>query len=149
MRCLTILAFWMLAAMPATHAGDTNAVNFYLQLVRGTDNDRPPAAGARRLGPKLSGSLHSVFKWAHYWEINQQAIAVAPGARKQVVLSKERSVEIDLRQANKQRTTAFSNNKSVSSITQPASETMTIIGADRDTKSAWFVVVRRDKPSID
>ena len=24
---------------------------------------------------------------------------------------------------------------------------MTIIGADRDAKSAWFIVVRRDKPA--
>lgn len=37
----------------------------------------------------------------------------------------------------------------VSSTTQPVGETMTIMGTDRDTNSAWFVVVHRDKPPGD
>jgi hypothetical protein len=28
----------------------------------------------------------------------------------------------------------------------PAGDAMTLIGGDRDQKSAWFIVVRRDKP---
>jgi hypothetical protein len=31
---------------------------------------------------------------------------------------------------------------------EPVSESMTLIGGDRDQSSHWFIVVRRDKPSM-
>jgi hypothetical protein len=105
--------------------------------------------GAKAIGPKLAKSLHSVFRWKHYWEISRQEVAMAAGTKAKVVLSQERTVEIDLSQSNRRTVTAFSDNKAVGSTTQPAGNAMTIIGADRDANSAWFVVVRRDKPTID
>jgi len=34
-------------------------------------------------------------------------------------------------------------------LTQPANKTMTIIGGMAESDNSWFVVVRRDKPSIE
>jgi hypothetical protein len=58
-------------------------------------------------------------------------------------------IEINLSKPLKRSVTTISNNKPVCSTTQPVGNTLTIIGADRDKKRAWFVVVRRDKPSVD
>ncbi len=79
-------------------------------------------------------------------------MAVASGTKINVTLSKARTVEIDLtqrKQRKQRKITAFSDDRPVRLITRPAGEVMTIIGGDRDSKTAWFVVVRRDKPSVD
>ena len=122
---------------------------YYVQLIRGNDEEQPAVPGAKAIGPKLSKSLHAVFRWKNYWEISRQEVSVAAGAKAKVVLSKERTVEIDLSQRNKRTVTAFSDRKPVGSTTKQAGNAMTIIGADRDVRSAWFVVVRRDKPQIE
>jgi hypothetical protein len=124
-------------------------VTHYVQLIRGNNEQQPPAPGAKPVGPKLSKSLQTVFRWNNYWEITRQEVVVVAGTKTKVVLTKERAVEIDLTQPMKRTVTAISNNKSIGSTTQPSGNFMTIIGADRDPKSAWFVVVRRDKPTLE
>jgi hypothetical protein len=122
---------------------------YYVQLVRGNDEAQPPVSGAKAIGPKLSKPLSSGFRWKNYWEINRQEVAIAAGAKTKVALSKERAVEVDLSEPTKSTVTAFSNDNPVCVTTEPASKAMTIIGAERGQRSAWFVVVRRDKPSGD
>jgi hypothetical protein len=147
-RWIYLCALALLGSSVALSAPEER-LTYYVQLIQGNDEDQPPAPGAKAIGPKLSKSLHSVFRWKRYWEISRQEVAVAAGARTKLVLSKERIVEIDLSQPKKRKVTAISKNKPICSTTQPAGEAMTIIGADRDTRSSWFVVVRRDKPSVD
>jgi len=141
-----LLAFATFASTLA-QAGAEEKVVYYVQLIHGNDEDRPPTAGAQLVGPKLSKSLHSVFRWKNYWEVRRQEVSMVPGLRTSVVLSKERRVEIDLSQAKKRKVTALSQGNPVCTSTQPTGKLMTIIGADQDTNTAWFIVVRRDKPA--
>lgn len=145
--CWLVLAVF--ASSLALGAPPPEKRTYWVQLIRGNDEARPPAPDAKPIGPKLSQSLHSVFRWRRYWEVARQEVSVAAGTRTRVVLSKERSVEIDLTQPDKRKVTAFSDQKPVASSTRPFGEALTIIGADRDKRSAWFVVVRDDKPSND
>lgn len=147
-RSLLLLALVVLAS-GVSYGAQTEKLVYYVQLVRGNDENQPPAPGAKAIGPKLSESLHQVFRWKHYWEISRQEVTVVAGGKSTVHLSKERTVEIDLSQPKKRMITARSNKKIVSSTTQPINDAMTIIGAERDMKSAWFVVLRRDKPTTD
>ena len=119
---------------------------YYVQLVRGTDEEAPPPVGSRRIGPKLSETFHAVFRLRNYWELDRQQVALLPGQRVKVRLTPEREVEIDLRRPELRRVTAFQNGEAVDRIVRPSGEAKTIIGGKRDSKSAWFVVVRRDKP---
>ncbi len=144
--CLLALA---LLASNLVFSASEEKVTFYVQLIRGIDENKPPAPGAQRVGPKLARGLHSVFKWKSYWEINRQEVTMPVGGKTKVVLSKERAVEIDLTRPNKRKVTAISDNKPLASATQSVGKTMTVIGANRDSQTAWFIVVRRDKPSID
>jgi hypothetical protein len=139
---LLVLAGFALAAMGRAEEG---AITFYVQLIRGTDDEQAPAPGSKRVGPKLAETFHAVFKWRHYWEISRKEVAVTPGHRAKVQLSSERAVIIDLTDPKKRKVTAFQNGQLVERTSRPVGDAMTLIGGDRDRQSAWFIVVRRDK----
>lgn len=126
---------------------DGEKVTYYVQLVRGGNDATPPEPGARRIGPKLSARFRPVFKWEHYWEIHRQEVALAGGQKANLRLNPERTVAIDLTNPAKRKVTAYQSGKLIACTTHPASETMSIIGGERDRNSAWFIVVRRDKPT--
>jgi len=126
--------------------GQDQPITYYVQLIRGTDSEKPPAPESKRVGPKLKETFGSVFRWKHYWEMSRREIAVSGGQRKLVNLNKERSVEIDLADSNRTKVTAFRNGKAMDRTVKPRGQGMTLIGGDRDSDSIWFIVVRRDKP---
>ncbi len=139
---LAVFAF----ALTGVARAQEHATTYYVQLVRGTDSEQPPQAGSRRVGAKLTGTFCGALKWKGYWEICQREAQVAPGRTAKVRLSNGREVEIDLTQQGKRAVTAFQNGKLLDRTIAPMGEAMTLIGGDRDRKSAWFIVVRRDKP---
>lgn len=143
------VALALVAVVPAWGGPANKAqhpVMYYVQLIRGNDSDKPPTLGNKPAGPKLDTQLRAVFKWKSYWEVNREDVKVVPGQKTKVRLSKDRDVEIDLTEAGKRKVTAFQNGKALECTTRPLGESMTIIGGDRDPKSVWFIVVRRDKP---
>ncbi len=139
------LAFSLFAFTGAARAAD-QAKQYYVQLIRGTDSDRPPQAGARNVGPKLSETLRCALKWTNYWEICQREVEVLPGRTTRVRLNSDREVEIDLRKPGTRTVAAFQSGQLVDRTSTPLGEAMSVIGAKRDEKSVWFIVVRRDKP---
>jgi len=140
---MLMLAAFALA--PEAGAGQAATI-FYVQLILGTDTDGPPAPGCKSVGPKLAGTFRPVFRWKGYWEINRQQVAVLPGQKSRVRLGNGREAEIDLSHPRERRVAAFQNGHLVDRTISPAGDALTIIGENRDTKSVWFIVVRRDKP---
>jgi hypothetical protein len=139
---LVVVAF----AVAGGAGAQERAVTYYIQLIRSSDSEQPPQAESRRVGTKLAGTFCGVLKWKDYWEICQRKAEVIPGRATMVWLSNGREVEIDLSRRGKRTVTAFQNGRLVDRTIVPAGEAMTLIGGDRDQKSAWFIVVRRDKP---
>jgi hypothetical protein len=137
------IAFILNGTPPAEHQSNT----FYVQLVRGNNDDAPPEPGSRPVGMKVARHLRSALNWKNYWEVDRRQVAVCSGKTTRVCLSKEREVEIDLSNHNRRKVTAFENGKVVQRILRPVGEGMTLIGGERDAASAWFIVVRRDRPS--
>jgi hypothetical protein len=119
---------------------------FYVQLVRGTETTQPPVPGCKQVGAKLAGTFRPVFKWKSYWEMHRQQVALVPGQATRVRLGNGREAEIDLRNPKERRVAAFQNGQLVDRTISPPGEAMTSIGGNRDGKSVWFIVVRRDKP---
>ena len=140
---ILVLVAWALAGEARAGPGGTT---FYVQLIHGTDVDRPPVPGCKCVGPRLAGTFRPVFKWKSYWEMNRQQVALVPGQATRVRLGNGREAEIDLRNPKERRVAAFQNGQLVDRTISPAGEAMTIIGGNRDGKSMWFIVVRRDKP---
>ncbi len=139
-----------LAPLPgATAAGveKLEKVTYYVQLIRGCNDAKPPVPGSTSIGPKLSAHLRPVFAWTNYGEIARKEVQLTAGQKARVRLSKEREVEIDLTTKGKRIVGAFSRGELVSRTTRPIGQRMTVIGGDRDKETAWFIIVRREKPS--
>ena len=141
------LVLLAVVGLNAASAAEAEKTTFYVQLIRGNNDEKPPVADAKRIGPKLSKQLQPVFAWKSYWQVNRLEVPLASGQKTKVQLSKEREVEIDLTHPDKRTVIIYAQGKEVSRITRPVGEAMSIGGGDRDGKSGWFIVVRRDKPS--
>lgn len=152
MSIRAVLIFSVLSSLFAPMIKDARAdedrrqIQYYVQLVRGNDSAKPPSPEAKPIGPKLSKQFRVLFKFQNYWEMRRVQVKLGSGEKAKVRLTKEREVEIDLTQAGKRRVTAFWEGKSHGTVSGPIGDRMTITGGDRDTGSAWFIVVRRDPP---
>src|SRR5262245_39721877 len=100
----------------------------YAQVIRGTDEEKPPQAGWKPVGPKLSQRLCPKFRWKHYWEVNRQEIGVLPGRSVRLKLTPEREIEIDLAGSGESEIRLYSAGKLVRKSRQPAESQMTIMG---------------------
>jgi hypothetical protein len=144
---LAIIAAAMVGLAGLASAADKPMV-YYVQLIRCSDQDRAPEPGSRRIGPKLTERFECVFRCKTYWEISQEKLEVMPNRSARVRLRNGRDVEIDLKQPGKRRVATFYNGRLIDRTVEPTGENMTLIGGDRDQASHWFIVVRRDKPSL-
>jgi hypothetical protein len=144
-RFASMLAVAAFAVAGAVRAQE-RAVTYYVQLIRSSDSEQPPQAESKRVGTKLARAFRGVLKWKNHWEICQRKAEVIPSRATMVWLSNGREVEIDLSRRGKRTVTAFQSGRLLDRTIMPAGDAMTLIGGDRDQKSAWFIVVRRDKP---
>ena len=128
--------------------GPGQPVVFYAQLIRATDRDIQEV-GWRPIGPKLSTRLCPKFRWKNYWEVNRQILNVPAGQKTRVRLNADREVEIELRNAGDSEIRLFTAGKVVHKTHQSPQEKMSIIGGARENDDSWFVVIRRDKPTIE
>lgn len=128
-------------------AADANGGTYYIQLVRGTVENQPPAADARPIGTKVTRCFQPVFKWGHYWEMNRREIVLPAGLVTRIQLSPERVVEFDLTEPGRRKVKTFEGAKPVCSVVNQAGDRMSIVGGERVANSSWFIVVRRDKPA--
>lgn len=129
------------------HGAEVNGGTYYIQLVRGTVENTPPAADARPIGPKVARCFQPVFKWGYYWEMNRREVVLPTGRVTRVQLSPERAVEFDLTDPAKRRVKTFEGAKPVCSAVHAAGDRMSIVGGERAANSSWFIVVRRDMPT--
>ena len=131
---------------PAGAQTKSESIAYDIQLIRGSDQDQPPVRDGKRIAPNLAGAFHAVFKWRSYWEICSRRVELEAGRATRVRLSAEREVEIDLTNPTQRAIVAFLNGKKVQRTVCPRTEARTLIGGDRDSNSAWFIIVSRSKP---
>ena len=146
MRCSVVILVILACALAGGARAGQGATTFYVQLIRGTETMQPPVPGCKQVGPRLAETFRPVFKWKSYWEITRQQVALVPGQATRVRLGNGREAEIALRNPKERSVAAFQNGQLVERTISPTGEAMTIIGGNRDGKSVWFIVVRRDKP---
>ena len=144
-----ILGFLMLVTMPAMCLADGLAVPFYAQLIRGTDMEKPGQSSWRPVGPKLSKQFGPKFRWKHYWEINRQAVSVIPGKPTRIRLSSDREIEIELREGTEYDVRLYTGGKLARCSRQKLQSRMSIMGGGLEVTESWFIVVRRDPPTVD
>jgi hypothetical protein len=126
-------------------SADNQGLTFYVQLIRGTNGETPPAPEARRAGPQLTQRLR-VFKWKNYWEMNRRTVVLKPGARSRQRLTPGRDVEIALTSPQDMTVSIYTDGQLTRRRKQAADTAFYIAGGDRDDAQCWFIVVRRDNP---
>lgn len=139
----------VLLAVNVAAAADDQPVVFYTQLIRGTDQEQLRQQNWKPVGPKLSKKLCPKFRWRNYWEVSRKTLNVQSGKATRVRLSQEREIEIELRNKEESEIRLYTAGKLVRKSRQPLQSKMTIMGGGAEEADCWFIIVRRDKPSVE
>src|ERR1044071_1119822 len=127
-------------------AADAEKITFYVQLIRGSDSEKPAGAEWKPVGAKLGKNLRAVFRWQNYWEVKREAVTLSPDRVARLQLARDREVEIRLLDPPHTQIRLYHKGKLTRCAHQPIGEHMTILGDESKSGECWFVVLRRDRP---
>jgi hypothetical protein len=142
------LPFWFLIALCSLSGGvvaGDDPVTFYVQLLRGTNEEKSEDIKIKEVGPKLRKKLSPVFRWKNYWEVSRTAVTVGKGKTGRVQLPNSHALEIELLNPAESEVRLYLNGALRRKSRQPIHNRTTIMGGDNND-DCWFVVVRRDPP---
>jgi len=143
------LLFLALAGISTVRAGDTQQLTFYVQLIRGSDSDKPDDPACKPVGAKLGKILRGVFRWKSYCEVKRESVALTKDKVARLHLTPDREVELKLLDPPNTQIRLYHKGQMTRCSRQPINEHMCILGGDSTSGDPWFVVVRRDKPRDD
>lgn len=130
-------------------AQEGSTVAYYVQLIQGTNGEKPQEANWKPVGPKLSQVLSPVFTWKHYWEVKRDEILVVGGKVSKIKVTTDRSLEIELMKDGQTELRLYRAGELKRRMRTSGESGMSILGGDAPGKDGWFIVVRRDKPSTE
>jgi len=130
------------------YAADSPPADFYLQIVRGANDTKSKDASWKPIGPKLAERLKRVVPWEYYWETARQEIAPAKGKPRTIAVSPGRHVEIAWVSDHQVELCMYRNGVLRRKSKVKVTSGMTVVGGDTTGNEGWFVVVRKDKPSV-
>jgi len=148
-KVFSIFGLFGLLAFSNAYA-EPEAIPFFVQTIVATSHEQPHDDGkTKKIGPQLRKDLSPVFQWKHYREVTCQKIELRQGKVSRIQLTAERELELQIKNEAQLELRLFRDRKLVRKITESLSQRRVIMGGDRDNDEAWFVVVRRDKPSTE
>jgi hypothetical protein len=148
-KAFSIFALLGLLACSKAYA-ESEAATFFVQTIVGTNQEGAHHDDkTKKIGPQLRKDLSPVFQWKHYREVSCQKIEVREGRVSRMRLTAEHELELRIAADRQLELRLFRDAKLVRRITNPLSQRRVIMGGDRDKDEAWFIVVRRDKPSTE
>lgn len=147
MKHAAIILACLLTALQSVRAAEPPPV-LYVQVVWGTNQERPAGSKSPEIGPKLSAKLSPVFRWKHYFENERYRVAYAPQKVAKVPLANKRTLEIEYLKTGEMEIRLYCNNKLVTKARQTCETRMTILGGEEPNKDSFFVVVRADEPKV-
>lgn len=144
MNRVGLLLLPLLFAVAPIRAADQPS--FYVQVIWGTDQDKPAGSQYREVGPKLRAKLGPVFRWKHYWETERKKIHVDLAKVSKLQLANHRTLEIEKLKSGEVEVRLFRRSGLVTKSRQPLNGRMHILGGEDSGKDSFFVVVRPDEP---
>ena len=154
LRPMDVKAFSIFVLLGLLACGKANAeseaATFFVQTIVGTNQEGAHHDDkTKTIGPQLRRDLSPVFQWKHYREVRCQKIEVRGGKVSRIQMTAERGLELEIAADKQLELRLFRDAKLVRRMTNPLSQGRIIMGGDRNKDEAWFVVVRRDKPSTE
>jgi hypothetical protein len=143
MNRAAVLLLAIVTAVAGVQAAEQTSL--YVQVIWGTDQERPAGASYHEIGPKLSAKLSPVFRWKHYWETERKKVLIDPARVTKVALANQRTVEIERLKTGDVEVRLFRRSGLVTKCRQ-SNGRMHILGGEDSSKDSFFVVVRHDEP---
>jgi hypothetical protein len=136
----SLLACAVLAFVrPVRAAGEGN---YHVQLIWGTDSERPKDKPLKDVDAKLLEKLKAVFKWKNYYEVDQKHLLLPKQSSQKLKLSEKCEIEVQDLSNSRIEIRLFGEGKLVVKKAQTvvAQEPIVLGGGGKD-ETAWFVVV--------
>ena len=140
-------SLWFLSAASPVSAAD---LVLRTQLLWGTDQEKPRSATYKEVDPKVKGKLSRIFKWQHYFEINQQKVTLGPKDTKRLKLSAKCEIDVRFLDEHTLEIKLYGEGKWTKTVRQSVvalnrGELSVLAGDDKDKYGdAWFVVLSAD-----
>lgn len=141
--CLLAAAVLIAMALPSGAAQDQR-VTWYVQLIQGTVDARPPGPEARPAGREVVQRLQ-MFKWSNYWEMKRETVTLRIGEKSRLRMTDEQEVEIA--PGPQDVTVSIYTNGRVSRRRRQSLATPFYIAGGEKGVESWFIVVRKDPPA--
>ncbi len=137
----------LVTVLPAAAAdAKTGSKTLYVQVILGCDKDKPANSNYREVGPKLAAKLSPVFRWKHFWEVEQKKVELDPAKISKVALPGDRTLEIQRLKSGEVEVRLLRKSGLITKSRQSPSSGMAILGGEESSKDSFFVVVRPDLP---
>jgi hypothetical protein len=127
-------------ALPARAAGETT---FQIQLIWGTNGDKPKDKPLKDVDAKLQEKLKGVFKWKNYYEVSHNSLSVPKeNSSAKLKLSEKCDIQVHDLGSSRIEVLLFGEGKPVVKRTQAVIPgEMIILAGDSKNDTAWFVVL--------
>jgi hypothetical protein len=125
-------------------AGESKGeLKFEVQLIWGTNGEKPPGKNLREVEPRITEALKGIFKWKNYFEVTHTNVAVASKAMQSVKLSDKCEVQVRNLGNSSVQIKLLGEGKCVHTRKEPITrgKLITIAGEDKND-TAWFVVLK-------
>jgi hypothetical protein len=147
-RVLPLLALSLLMCSALVFGGGLSVMaaadsTFQIQLVWGTNGEKPKDQPLKEVDPKLQEKLKGVFKWKNYYEVSLKTLSL-PKENSSAKLKLSEKCEIQLHDlgASRIEVLLFGEGKPVVKRTQAVIPgEMIILAGDSKNDTAWFVVL--------
>jgi hypothetical protein len=145
---MKVFSLLCLAALLSTAAPvQATGTAYHIQVIWGTDEEKPAGTNYRQVGPKLGAKLSPVFRWKHYWETERRKVNLESGKVAKVRLANQRSIEIEQVNGDALEIRLYRISGLVTKTRQARTAKMAILGGENHSKDSFFVVVRTDEPT--
>jgi hypothetical protein len=148
MRLFHCILLLILAFGAPLFAADNPPPEFYVQIVRGANDAKAKDSGWKPIGPKLAGRLKRVVPWDYYWETSRQELAHTKGKPRTIEISTGRHLEVAWIGDQQVELSLYRQGALRRKCKVNVTSGMTVVGGDATGNEGWFVVLRKDKPTV-
>jgi hypothetical protein len=147
-RVSTILGAWLALLFLAGFVNSSAAgeATFQVQLIWGTNGEKPKDTQLKDVEPKLQERLKGVFKWTNYYEVTRKPLSVPKDAAQKLKLSDKCDIQVqDLGSARIEIRLFGEGNLVVKKVQNVVPGEVIVLAGDSKNDTAWFVVLNPTK----